>query len=314
MSQGLPNRHLRSLEKDTLYHLGYTTNDDLKALFGDVKFVCMGGSASRMESMAELLHKELSVSGKPENISKTDRFVMFKVGPVLVANHGMGMPSLSILLHELIKLLHYSDVGNPIFIRVGTSGGIGVEPGTIVIADKAYDSQLKCQHQDVVLGKVRTTDATFDRELAEEILRCHQEKSYEYDAIIGSTMGTQDFYEGQGRLDGAICEYEEKDKQEYLHKAQKLGIKNIEMEATQIASLCLRTKHRATAVCVTLLDRLNGDQVDIPPDTYKNYQMRLLKLVTEFIKYSLNGGEGTRKRASADESTEAKKPKTSDSQ
>ena len=71
---------------------------------------------------------------------------------------------------------------------------VGVKPGTIVIADKAYDCQLKCQHQDVVLGKVRTTAATFDRELAEEILSLHTDASY--DAIIGSTMGTQDFYEG----------------------------------------------------------------------------------------------------------------------
>ena len=37
MSQGLPNHHLSHLKKDTLYHLGYSTDDDLKALFGDVK-------------------------------------------------------------------------------------------------------------------------------------------------------------------------------------------------------------------------------------------------------------------------------------
>ena len=43
-----------------------------------------------MESLTEMLHKELSIPlpsiGKAENISNTDRFVMFKVGPVLVAN------------------------------------------------------------------------------------------------------------------------------------------------------------------------------------------------------------------------------------
>ena len=37
----------------------------------------------------------------------------------------MGMPSLSILLHELAKLLHYAKVEDPVFIRLGTSGGIG---------------------------------------------------------------------------------------------------------------------------------------------------------------------------------------------
>lgn len=71
---------------------------------------------------------------------------------------------------------------------------VGVQPGTLVIADRAYDGQLKCQHQDVVLGKVRTTTATFDRQVAEDILSQHTDKSY--DAVIGSTLGTQDFYEG----------------------------------------------------------------------------------------------------------------------
>ena len=36
--------------------------------------------------------------------------------------------------------------------------------------------------------------------------------------VIGKTMGTDDFYEGQGRLDGAFCEYTEAEKFEYLQK------------------------------------------------------------------------------------------------
>lgn len=65
-------------------------------------------------------------------IGKTERYSLFKVGPVIAVNHGMGMspwithhtccfvfefffffwspgqPSLSILLHELAKLLMYA--------------------------------------------------------------------------------------------------------------------------------------------------------------------------------------------------------------
>lgn len=39
--------------------------------------------------------------------------------------HGMGVPSASIMLHEIIKLLHYADAKDPIILRMGTSGGIG---------------------------------------------------------------------------------------------------------------------------------------------------------------------------------------------
>jgi len=44
-----------------------------------------------------------------ENIAASaGRYVMYKVGPILTLNHGMGMASLSIALHEVVKLLHYA--------------------------------------------------------------------------------------------------------------------------------------------------------------------------------------------------------------
>lgn len=33
---------------------------------------------------------------------------MYKVGPILTLNHGMGMASLSIAMHEIVKLLYYA--------------------------------------------------------------------------------------------------------------------------------------------------------------------------------------------------------------
>ena len=42
-----------------------------------------------------------------------------------IFQHGVGAPSITILLHELFKLVHYSNATNVMFIRVGTSAGIG---------------------------------------------------------------------------------------------------------------------------------------------------------------------------------------------
>ena len=75
---------------------------------------------------------------------------MFKVGPVLSVSHGMGVPSLSILLHELIKLMWHAGVESPVFFRVGTCGGIGLEPGTVVVTEEAVDGQLKPIHENVI--------------------------------------------------------------------------------------------------------------------------------------------------------------------
>ncbi len=54
------------------------------------------------------------------------------VGPVFVCSHGMGGPSISILLNEIAKLLIYANT-NAIWIRMGTCGGVGLEGGVIAI-------------------------------------------------------------------------------------------------------------------------------------------------------------------------------------
>ena len=65
----------------------------------------------------------------------------------------------------------------------------------------------------------------------------------------------------KGRLDGAICDYKESDKMAYLHDVASKGVTNMEMEALVFAALTHLAGIRSAVVCVTLLDRLKGDQV-----------------------------------------------------
>lgn len=130
-----------------------------------------------MKSFTEYIAAELSMEDPkaeyPNICAGTDRYAMYKVGPVLsvsvsmiinveemlssfikmkntytlslmknkyMANfhvlsikkqlffyfqHGMGIPSIAIMLHELIKLLHHARCTDVTIIRIGTSGGIG---------------------------------------------------------------------------------------------------------------------------------------------------------------------------------------------
>lgn len=66
---------------------------------------------------------------------------------------------------------------------------------------------------------------------------------------------------GQGRLDGAFCDYTESDKMEFLNKLCDFGVVNIEMECTVFAALTHHAGIKAAIVCVALLNRLQGDQV-----------------------------------------------------
>lgn len=44
---------------------------------------------------------------------------------LFASQHGMGVPSISIMLHELIKLLHHAQCRDVVLFRLGTSGGVG---------------------------------------------------------------------------------------------------------------------------------------------------------------------------------------------
>ncbi|KAM9550643.1 uridine phosphorylase 2 isoform 1-T1 [Guaruba guarouba] len=109
----IKNPHLESMEEDVLYRLdlGRKTHN-LPAVFGDIKFVCIGGSPNRMRAFAQFMHKQLGLAGDGEDLADicvgTDHYAMYRAGPVLSISHGLGIPSISIMLHELIKLLHHA--------------------------------------------------------------------------------------------------------------------------------------------------------------------------------------------------------------
>ena len=58
------NPHLDQLNPDYLYHLGLDTGMDIKGMFGDVKYVCMGGSSVRAEDFAKRRPKNLELMSR----------------------------------------------------------------------------------------------------------------------------------------------------------------------------------------------------------------------------------------------------------
>lgn len=288
----LRNPNIELMDQDILYHLALGSGShDLHEMFGDVKFVCMGGTPKRMETFAHFIMEEigykLPAGTQLQDISAFSyRYSMYKVGPVLSISHGMGVPSVGILLHELIKLMYHAKVKDPIFVRIGTCGGIGVEGGTVVITEDAYDGLLRNSYELAILGKIVHRPAILDKRLVRELksLATHDDP---YDTITGKTMCTYDFYEGQGRLDGAFCEFTETDKMAYLEKLRDFGVVNIEMECTIFAALTHYAGIKAAIICVTLLDRLKGDQVMAPKEVMNEWQQRPQILVSRLIKKHL---------------------------
>lgn len=294
------NPHLRTMKQDCLYHLALSTqSSDLKEMFGDVKFVCMGGTPQRMENFAYYIMKEIGykipTGTALKNISKqSHRYSLFKSGPVLSVSHGMGVPSVSILLHEMIKLMWHAGAKDPVFFRIGTCGGIGLEPGTVVVTNEAVDGKLRPVSENIILGKKVFHEAKLDQDLVKELITLN--KGLPFQVVSGKTVCTDDFYEGQARLDGAFCEHTEAEKIEYLNYLHINGVANIEMESTVFASLTHRAGFKSAVVCVTLLNRLNEDQVTPSKETLTSWQNRPQQVVANYIKKVLelnaNGQNG----------------------
>ncbi|MBU0668033.1 uridine phosphorylase [Patescibacteria group bacterium] len=282
----LKNPNLDNLEVDYLYHLGLHSGMDLEKMFGDTKYVCMGGSADRAlvfaNKAAEILGIEVPEDGF-QPIGKTERFSMYKVGPVVSVNHGMGIGSIEILLNEVAKLMAYAKAKGVKFFRLGTSGGIGVEPGTVVITDKAYNDRLEPYHDKSVCGEVEKRNTELSPELAQAIFDCREDIS----AAIGSTVSATGFYEPQGRLDGAIAYHTEEQKLAWLRKASGMGVKNMEMEATEFAAFCNELGIRSSIICAALLNRLDGDQVTSTPEELAQFADNSQQVVLNYIKKDL---------------------------
>ncbi|CAO1436563.1 unnamed protein product [Diamesa hyperborea] len=289
----LRNPNIELMDQDILYHLALGSGShDLHEMFGDVKFVCMGGTPKRMENFAHFIMDEigykLPAGTQLQDISAFSyRYSMYKVGPVLSISHGMGVPSIGILLHEIIKLMYHAKCIEPTFIRIGTCGGVGIEGGTVVVSDEAVDGLLRNTYEMTVLGKVVHRPAKLDKKLARELRALSDPETDPYDTVTGKTMCTYDFYEGQGRLDGAFCEFTEQDKMEYLEKLRDFGVVNIEMEATIFAALTHHAGIKSAICCVALLNRLNGDQVMAPKEVMNEWQKRPQILLSRFIRKRL---------------------------
>ena len=125
-----------------------------------------------------------------------------------------------------------------------------------------------------------------DQSVAKELLALG--KQHDFTTVTGKTLCTDDFYEGQGRLDGAFCEYTLADKMKYLEHLRDEGVKNIEMEATAFAALTHMAGIRSAIVCVALLNRMHGDQITDTKEQMLEYQSRPQRLVASYIKKQMN--------------------------
>ena len=85
-----------------------------------------------------------------------------------------------------------------------------------------------------------------------------------------------------------MCEYSDADKMAFLREAHGAGVRNVEMEALQFGAFTHHLGIPAAACCVTLLDRLCGDQVRATPEELAAWELASGSAVLAYMRQQLS--------------------------
>lgn len=277
--------------EDVYYHFGIASSDPLLDKLRDVRAVIMAGSGGRIKEFAD--HWS-GLNGGSEIIAfpKEDRFVTRYTGGVLFASHGMGMPSASIALQELMRLVFFLKRGDlaamadVFWCRVGTSGGVGLPGGTVVVSSEGLMADLKPYR--LLRGKEGEYwfDGRFPPATYNAIIAANEHT--DFDVVSGKTVAGNEFFLEQFRLDGAVCLETPESKMEWLNWLAENGVRNIEMEGAMLAGYLNHWGFPKFAmICCTLLNRLEGDQVTATPNQLHKFSEDSGIALFNYLKASL---------------------------
>ena len=282
------NTLIKNFTPDTyLYNLNITLTNAILDKFRDIKYVIMQGSNYRAKDFAEkLANTLLNIDNRfftLINLTGTNSFVAYRVDDVLCVSHGMGNTSILTFLHNITKVLYYAGNTDLEYIRVGTSGGIGIPPGSVVLTNTAYMPNLIAGYTISAIGNDIIYPTNMNKQLNQLILMA-QPSNLAFRILEGNTIAANDFYLGQARMDGAIKpKFDLKKRQEYFEKIKALNILNFEMESTGLASFCNRAEIPATQIATTLVNRELGDQVSISPEQLAEYSNHAQLVAINYI-------------------------------
>lgn len=256
---------LRGDRVDYYYHYGVDSSLDILTPLRDVRAIVMAGSGERIRGFADRwsrMNQDAPIIAFPSE----DRFVTRYCHGVLFVSHGMGMPSASIAVQEAMRMLYFLKDGDldaldqVFWARVGTSGGVDLPPGTMVLSTEALMADLKPFRLLQGGHGEYWFDGTFPAASRAAIIAANAGNGIEI--VEGKTVSGNEFYLEQFRLDGAINFETLESKQAWLQWVAENGVRNIEMEGAMLAGYLNYWGFRRFAmICTTLLNRLEGDQV-----------------------------------------------------
>ncbi len=275
---------------DYLYHLGIDTSLNLIEKFGNVTHVIIARSIEEAATCAQIFAKYIyNIQNEEIHIDplyKTERFHLYKICNLLILSGGVGMPSHLICLNEVTKLLAYAKVYKPIYFQFGPAGGIGIEPGAIIIANGVLNNKFEPYYSTIECGQEFSYHIHIDSDLIRNI---HDFNHDDFNVIFGKIIGAFDFYDEQGRTDGFLpLSYSNDDRNNFLHHAQEQGVVGVNMEAIAFAGFCNQLKIKYAVINYIVANRFVSDRVLInKTDQTINMRNTALFLIKYILEYKI---------------------------
>jgi uridine phosphorylase len=169
--------------------------------------------------------------------------------PVVCATSGMGAPSMSIVVNELVQ------AGIRTVIRVGTAGSIQehVRIGSVVIGSGALTNQGAAA--DVAPPEF---PAVADPFLT--VALAHAARRLGVDHHVGVMASTDTFFEGQERSGSSANPHLLRRLRGMVDEYQRLGVLNFEMEAGTLFKMGAVYGFAAGCVCAIIAQRTEDEQ------------------------------------------------------
>ena len=231
-----------------LYHIGFSQSD-----FGTnaPQTVLLSGEPERSQYIARTYLQNVKLLSQYRGL---DSYLgnLPNGKPILVATSGMGAPSLSIVVNELVQ------VGIKQFIRVGTCGSIqpSVLVGNIVISQAALCRQGAAL--DIAPIEYPAVADPFLTVALSETARkldipCH----------LGITASVDTFYEGQERVESSANPHLQPWLAGITSTYRALNILNYEMEVGTLFKMAGVYGFAAACVCAVVAQRTESESIVI---------------------------------------------------
>ncbi len=228
-----------------LYHIGFG-RDDLGSQ--PPTMALLSGDPERARLIAQTYLQDVRLLSENRGLN-TYMGCFPNDRTILSATSGMGAPSLSIVVNELVQ------VGIRQIIRIGTCGSIQahVRVGSIVISSAALCRQGAAN--DIAPVEY---PAAADPFLTVALVKAARELEVEH--YMGITASVDTFYEGQERTDSANP-YLMRSLQGITEEYRRLNVLNYEMESGTLFKMAGVYNFAAACLCGIVAQRTVGENV-----------------------------------------------------